>query len=80
MALGVPISVIRGSDTAPENTIFNQLYFNHSCDRELGSLAHSIVDYQILIVGMLWWLRYSRSKIAKIVFFGVVSDLTKTLA
>ena len=26
----------------------------------------------------VWWLRYTRSKIAKIVFFGVVSDFTKT--
>ena len=32
------------------------------------------------IVGLLWGLRYSGLKIAKIVSFGVVSDFTKTFA
>ena len=29
---------------------------------------------------MLWWLRYSRSEIAKILFFGLVLVFTKTFA
>ena len=30
------------------------------------------------IVGLLWWMSYGRLKIAKIVFFSVVTNSTKT--